>query len=262
MKLIFPVNASFARRAKNYFASFSNVKKRNTLVLSILFVAISAILLSQLGLFTTHAAGITKYARTAGGNWSADATWSTTSGGGADTVKPTNLDDVIFDVNSGNVTIDTTSSAKTLTQTGYTNVLTNTAGMSFTVSGDVTLLSGKYATTGDTSTLAIAASATLITGGNGMGNFVFNKSAGTLTLGDNFTGRAGQTVSFAIALGTVNLNGKTVSGNSTINRLLIKGNTVGTAGSITLTHLHEMTNILLNCQSTNKCVTESTAREA
>jgi autotransporter-associated beta strand protein len=49
---------------------------------------------------------VTKYARTAGGNWSDDATWSTTSGGTADTVAPTAEDNVIFDSNSGNVTID------------------------------------------------------------------------------------------------------------------------------------------------------------
>lgn len=76
-----------------------------------------------------QAAGTTKYARTAGGNWSADATWSTTSGGGADTVKPTAEDDVIFDANSGNVTIDATAVAKSLDCTGYTNTLSGSSAI-------------------------------------------------------------------------------------------------------------------------------------
>jgi hypothetical protein len=233
MRLKLPVNASFARRAKNYFALFSHGKKRNTIILSILFVAISAILLSQLGLFTTHAAGITKYARTAGGNWSADATWSTTSGGGADTVAPTSADDVVMDANSGNVTIDANVVAKTLIQTGYTNVLTSDTSHGCTVSGTITLLSGKYVASGDGSAFIINATSTLTTGGNAMGTVVVTGSA-IVTLGDNYTGRAGPLSVLRITSGSINLNGKTVSGNSTINRLIIQSTTVGTPMTITV----------------------------
>ena len=63
-------------------------------------------LLCGLVLSIAPAEAATKFARTAGGNWSADATWSTSSGGAADTVAPTAADDVVLDANSGNVTID------------------------------------------------------------------------------------------------------------------------------------------------------------
>ena len=61
-----------------------------------------------------------KYARAVGGNWSTDATWSTTSGGAADTVAPTAADDVFLDASSGNVTHTGSPVCRSINCTGYT----------------------------------------------------------------------------------------------------------------------------------------------
>ncbi len=61
-----------------------------------------------------------RYARAGGGNWSTDATWSTTSGGAADTVAPTAADDVFLDASSGNVTHTGSPVCRSLNCTGYT----------------------------------------------------------------------------------------------------------------------------------------------
>lgn len=66
-----------------------------------------------------------KYAITAGGNWNDDTTWSTTSGGGNDTTKPTASDDVYLDANSGDVTISANSVCRSLDCLGYTHGLTH-----------------------------------------------------------------------------------------------------------------------------------------
>jgi len=172
---------------------------------------------------------MTKYARTAGGNYSADATWSTTSGGAADTVKPDATDDVVFDANSGNVTVDATAVAKTIDQTGYTNTLTHNA-FTLTVSGSVTLAATKYTTSG-AATLAMNATGTLISAGNTLYNLT--TSVGTITLGDAsnisnlFTHTSGTLITDGGA-GTLthnwyifysyNSNTRTITlGNSTIN---------------------------------------------
>jgi hypothetical protein len=82
---------------------------------------------------TVYAAGgITKYARTQGGNWNANDTWSTTSGGSADTTVPTAEDNVILDSNSGNVTI-TNGSCRSLDASTYTGVLTQNASTTLTI---------------------------------------------------------------------------------------------------------------------------------
>lgn len=79
----------------------------------------------------------TKYARSGGGNWSADATWSTTSGGSADTTKPVNGDTARFDANSGNVTVDAGSYCTTLTMTSYGGTLTVSNPLN--INGSITL---------------------------------------------------------------------------------------------------------------------------
>lgn len=79
-----------------------------------------------------------KYLRSVGGNWSANASWSTTSNGSADTVKPTASDDVILDSFSGQLTIDENGFCRSLDCNGYTNTLTRPAS-AFKVSvGDAT----------------------------------------------------------------------------------------------------------------------------
>lgn len=86
----------------------------------------------------------TKYARAGGGNWTADATWSTTSGGAADTTKPTAADDAVLDAASGAVTIDSGAVCRSLDCNGYTGTLTHTAGVILTI-GDATAGAGNRA---------------------------------------------------------------------------------------------------------------------
>lgn len=206
------------------------------------------ILLLAIFLISTPAWATNKFARTAGGNWNTDATWSTTSGGTADTVKPTSSDDVFLDANSGQVTIDAASVAKSLTCTGYTNTLTHNAGFTLTVSGSVTLVSGMTYTLLDpaTSALAINATGTLTTGTKTVGNLTM--SVGTITLGDDLTSSG---IVFTLSSGTFTHNNKgftlngagaaVLTGTLTFYNLTRTGTTaigdiLSLANDITVTH--------------------------
>lgn len=172
-----------------------------------------------------------KYFRNVTGNYSADTSWSTTTGGANDTTKPTSADDVHFDANSGACTIDAASVAKTIDCTGYTNTLTHNAFV-LTVSGSVTLVSGMTYTPDVNATLTINATATLTTGGKLLAKA--NHTSGTLTLGDNLSFMADKGTSFTLSGTAVDLNGKTISGNSVTNRVFIKSATLGTGKQITV----------------------------
>ena len=97
----------------------------------------------------------TKYARAAGGAWATDATWSTTSGGIADTTAPTASDDAVIDTNSGAVT-SITGSAISLT---ITNTAVKTTALTF--SGPLTL-SGAFSVTGNSATNRIICQSTTL----------------------------------------------------------------------------------------------------
>lgn len=130
-----------------------------------------------------------KFGRAGGGNWTTDATWSTTSGGAADTVAPTAADDVFLDANTGAITIDAAAVGRSLNCTGYTNVLTHNA---FTLTlGDATagasnialkLVSGMTYTLANVATSAITFASTSATqqtidcGGKNVGNIIFGTS--------------------------------------------------------------------------------------
>ena len=116
----------------------------------------------------------TKYARAGGGNWSADATWSLSSGGLADTVAPTAADDVILDGASGNVTIDAGAIrlCRSLDCFGYTGTLTHNAVTNLDI-GDGTVGTGNRA-------LRLAAGMTYSSGANATIRFV-STAAGTQT---------------------------------------------------------------------------------
>lgn len=86
----------------------------------------------------------TKYARAVGGNWTTDATWSTTSGGAADTTKPTAADDAVIDAASGNVTIDSGAVCRSLDCNGYTGTLTHNSSVTLSI-GDATAGAGNRA---------------------------------------------------------------------------------------------------------------------
>jgi hypothetical protein len=108
----------------------------------------------------------TLYAKSAGGNWSAAGTWSSTSSAGSDNSgPPTASIDVIFDSGStGNVTVDTTSCvAKTLVCQAAANSITFTSGKALAISGNITFYAGM--TVSGTGNLVINAAGTVTTNG-------------------------------------------------------------------------------------------------
>jgi hypothetical protein len=81
------------------------------------------------------------YFRNVGVNWGTATNWSLTSGGGATGAVPTNADDVIFDVNSGNCTVDTQNRVcANFNTNGYTNTIT--FDFDVQVNGNITLGAG------------------------------------------------------------------------------------------------------------------------
>jgi hypothetical protein len=134
----------------------------------------------------------TYYKSTTAGNWSSTNSWATAADGttGVPTGPPTNADDVIFNAVGANCTIDTdTCVAKSVDLTGggssdYVAILTHTAAKKLTVSGNVTFNATMTYTLGNaaTSAFTIDATANLNLAGKTIGNFIYNKTGGTLTL--------------------------------------------------------------------------------
>ncbi|MDH4358810.1 MAG: fibronectin type III domain-containing protein [Candidatus Berkelbacteria bacterium] len=170
-----------------------------------------------------RALGITKYARTAGGNWSADATWSTTSGGAADTTAPTANDDVVFDANSGDVTIDAAAVAGSVDASAYDAARTLTHNADITLSiGDAESgalnFSGSWTyTKGSATTSAISFISTSNNGGAGWnitwgghtpGNVTFDGTGGEWVLQDGYTATS---TTLYLKAGELNTNGQTIS---------------------------------------------------
>lgn len=201
--------------------SLSLLNKTKSLL--ILFV----ILFSGFFVFTGKAEAATITAAAGGGNWSTGSTWV----GG---VAPTASDDAVLDATSGNVTINTTTAvAKSVNLTGYANTLTHNSSTTLTVSGSITLAAGRYSAADSSASLVMNATGTLTTASNAIGKFTCNGFTTTCSLGDNFTGIASKTSQFVIN-GTVNLNGKTLSGNSSTNRLLVTASSLGSGKTLTV----------------------------
>lgn len=164
---------------------------------------------------TAHAAK-TVYARAGGGDWNADATWSTSSGGAADTTYPVATDTVYLDSASGNVTINVASACAIVDCTGYTGTLTQSARME--TSGNVTFVSGMTFTYTGTPTWVVNlnTSMTLTSAGKSFYKFCWDSDGNeTITLADpmsvvtsfgfNDAGTTGQ--------GVNTLNGSTLTCN-------------------------------------------------
>jgi len=186
----------------------------------------------------------TKYARVPGGNWSADATWSLTSGGLADTTAPTAADDVILDASSGNVTIDAASACRSLdcdSGSAYTGTLTHNASTNLSI-GDATAGAGNIAfrlSAGTTynrgasaALLFVSTSATqqtVTTAGKPLPFINFNGAGGSWILSDAVT-VAGTT--FRLTAGTLDTNSQTIvaplfsSNNSGVRTLTLGSSSI------------------------------------
>ena len=147
-----------------------------------------------------------RFARTAGGNWNSNSTWSTTSGGAADTVAPVAADNVFLDANSGDVNINTFVLGRSLDCNGYTGTLTHTSGQELRL-GDATGGTGNRV-------LRLVAGMTYVSNGAIFGFVSGSGTAQTIatagqTLGRmnfNATGTGGYTISGAnTCIGVVTL---------------------------------------------------------
>lgn len=176
----------------------------------------------------------TKYARTVGGNWSTNATWSTTSGGSADTTKPVAGDTVYLDANSGNVTVDVANSqCAVLDCTNYTGTFTMNANMITT--GNITLVSGMTFTPNTSDWAMGNGNITIACGGKSF--YTVTWSGGTKTLSDTFTctstlsvtGQTSVTAGFTMNCGGLSMGGNLVSSGAggTVN---LTGGTWSTTG--------------------------------
>ena len=189
----------------------------------------------------------TYYARGVGGNWTAAATWSLTSGGGATGATPTAADECIFDVNSGNVTVNSGAVCRSWTVNGYTGTITHTAAVTLTI-GDATAGTSNrivyFATSGWTYTLGNAATSavalastsatqqTITSSGRTFGNFTLNGTGSSTLLADAFT----STGTLTHNAGTFNTGNFTVGastfnfGNATTRTLTLGSSTINLSG--------------------------------
>jgi hypothetical protein len=200
----------------------------------------------------------TKYAVNAGGNWSADATWSTVSAKDAsrtaDTTKPTNADDVVLDDYSGNVTIDATSNCRSLDMVvggNYANTLTHTNGCQWYIGGTgagtgnvaIRLISGKYSiVSGTTSSIFFsstysAVAQTIDFGGNNTANVTFTDTGSWQLTGTWGTSSVNAAMAVTLTKGTLDTNGQTcywgkfLSTNSNTRTLDLGASTVNLYGN-------------------------------
>ena len=185
-------------------------------------------------LISTPAWAVTYYVKIAGGNSNDASTYSATSSAGVDNAGvPTAAIDVVMDAASattGAYVINATLACKTFTSaTNVAGTLTHNA-FAMTVSGNVTFGAGMTYTPLSTATLRMNATGTLtLAGGQLLSNFT-TLTAGTQTLGTNIGFLANKTTVVTIGASTsLDVNGKTVSGNSALNRVLITSATLGTA---------------------------------
>lgn len=188
-----------------------------------------------------------KYARAAGGNWSADATWSLSSGGPADTTAPTAADDVFLDSASGNVTINATAACRSLDCDTYTGTLAHTSAIAFNI-GDATAGAGNRAlrfvagmtyscnatTTSPISFISTSATQqTVDYAGKLVGSQTFDGIGGSWILSSSMLQAATGTNVLTFNNGALDINGQTV----TMNRVnSVSGTTrVFTLGASTIT---------------------------
>src|SRR3989344_9609487 len=168
-------------------------------------------------------------------NWNAtgNTNWSLTSGGANNETVPGSADDVFFDANSGvgDSVISAAITILSLNATGYTGTITHN-NITLTVAGSVTLVSGMTYTPAVSAIILLSATGTFTTGGKLINQLTL--SAGTTTLGDNLSFTASAAAVLKLNGNLLDMNGKTVSGNSTVLRVIIRSNFLGTARTITI----------------------------
>lgn len=156
--------------------------------------------------------------------------------GGDSSGPPTASDDCIAELLSGNVTITSGSTCKSFNCTSgtgdYAGILTHTAN-TWTIAGNLVFSAGmSYLGSGGFISVALTAGPSITTNGQLIG-IIQNTNSGTMTLNDNISFVAAKTGSI-ILNGPLNVNGKTISGNSATNRVLFRSTTLGTSATVTV----------------------------
>lgn len=174
------------------------------------------------------------FLKTAGGAWSAAATWSTTEAAGADSSGPPLAStDVILDLLSGPVTIDAGAVCRSINLNsgvgGYNNTITHTSGVTLTI-GDATAGAGNVAldfsgaggsfvyTLGSIASSNVTFVSTSVTqqavnfNGKIAANVTFNGVGGSWQLTGTLTCSTSATL--GLTAGSLDTNGQTVAGNN------------------------------------------------
>jgi hypothetical protein len=175
-------------------------------------------------------------------NWDAtgNTNWSDTDGGANNATVPA-AGDAVFLKSSANCVINVNTPALlAFDMTGYTGTLSGTSALQCTGLNGTTqvfILDGTITYTGSV-TLNPGATGiiNLTTNGKLFTNlFIGGGTGGQLVLQDNVGFTAVKTNTITLSTNsTLDMNGKTISGNSSINRILLISNTLGTQRTITI----------------------------
>lgn len=203
---------------------------------SLLKISLILLLLS----FAPKAEAFSCVGAVGGGNWNSAASWTT-----CNSTFPQAGDDVTLTAVSGNIAVNVaTNSLNSFDMTGYLGTLSGSSNINVVgvTASTQTIIFSSTMTVTWTGTLAVSpttatANINLTSAGQLMTNITTAGSAATLQLQDNLSFTAAKTD--ALTIGTtgaiIDMNGKTISGNSTINRLFVVSGTYATQISGKLT---------------------------
>jgi len=175
------------------------------------------------------------------GDWSATTSWSLTSGGAAGTTVPTNIDNAIFDDNSGLVsnadivTLDGTVTMDSLNLSAITNSFTMSSTLaSIDVNGSIVgnNFGVNFTWVGGTINMLASTPQTILSGVIVWQQNIIINGVGSVTLLDNLTVGGND---FQVDQGTFSANGM----------ILSCGNFISTTN---LTRSIDITNSIVNCQ--------------
>lgn len=149
----------------------------------------------------------TKYLRNIGGatNWNDPNSWSSTSGGPADTTAPGFATDItICDPNSGstNLVINTIAGIALLNMTGFTGTLSGSSAMG--VYGNITFSAGM--TNNYTGAITAGNNSTLTTNGITLNSVINSSVAKTMTLGSDLITTKQIDTDYGLSVNTANYN--------------------------------------------------------